>query len=228
MPPFDRYVFVDSNEIHCQELRKLRDNYPELEQRVKIRKGDANERVISFCKATNWDDSRAVFFLDPYKTEVNWETLEAIAKTKAADLWYLFPINTTLRILQRKDSPSKSQIQNLDRMFGESDWFEAFYRKWIQASLTGTKSRTTRHANEKDIRDYIVGRLRTVFEWVDERPLRLFHSKGLMFYLLFASAIPGKRRAYQTVRDILSISSEAHDFPGQFKQLRAARKKRAK
>ena len=36
--------------------------------------------------STFWKDNRAVLFLDPYATEVQWETLEAIAKTKSIDL----------------------------------------------------------------------------------------------------------------------------------------------
>ncbi len=31
-------------------------------------------------------------FLDPYGMQVEWSTIEALAATKAIDLWYLFPL----------------------------------------------------------------------------------------------------------------------------------------
>lgn len=72
---------------------------------------------------------------------------------------------------------------------------------------------------------YFVKRLQSVFKWVSEKPLRLFRTNGsLMFHLHFSSSIPGKRRIYDTVRDILSISTEARDFPARFEKLQADRR----
>ena len=39
----------------------------------------------------DWSLHRAVLFLDPYGMQVEWATIEAVAKTKAIDLWLLFP-----------------------------------------------------------------------------------------------------------------------------------------
>jgi three-Cys-motif partner protein len=39
----------------------------------------------------DWRSHRAVLFLDPYGMQVEWQTIEAIAKTAAIDLWLLFP-----------------------------------------------------------------------------------------------------------------------------------------
>jgi three-Cys-motif partner protein len=192
VPPFDQYAFVDRDPDHCRELRKLQDGFPKLADNVRVRQGDANEKVRRFCKATDWDTSRAVFFLDPYGMAVEWDMIEAIAETKAADVWYLFPISATLRMLQRHEKPPKCRRLALDSL-------------------------------------YFVERLRSVFEWVSEKPLRLFRTNGpLLFHLYFASSIPGKRRAYDTVTDILSVYSEARDFPDRFRALRAERRRRGK
>ena len=56
--------------------------------------GDANDIVKNLCSATPWRGSvkgvRGVIFLDPYGMEVEWATVEAIADTKALDLWQIF------------------------------------------------------------------------------------------------------------------------------------------
>ena len=31
-------------------------------------------------------------FLDPYGMEVEWKTLQAVAATRAIDVWFLFPL----------------------------------------------------------------------------------------------------------------------------------------
>jgi three-Cys-motif partner protein len=154
---------------------------------------------------------------------VDWDTIEAIALTKAADLWYLFPISATLRMLKRRERPPRERRLVLDRLFGERGWYKAFYHTWEKDGLiTGPHLMTTRHADEKGVTRYFVKRLRSVFEWVSDRPLRLFRSKGpLLFHLYFASSIPGKRRAYDTVTNILSVCSEARDFQDRLKKLRA-------
>ncbi|MGA2256827.1 MAG: hypothetical protein ABSG53_19425 [Thermoguttaceae bacterium] len=80
---------------------------------------------------------------------------------------------------------------------------------------------TSRHADVKGVIRYFVPRLQSIFEWVSEKPLRLSNYQGApMFHLYFASSIPGKRRAYETVQNILSIPSSARDFPARFEKLR--------
>lgn len=227
-PPFDRYIFVEQKESHCSELRRLRASFPELADRVKVRKGDANEHVASFCNATDWSVWRAVFLLDPYGLAVNWDTIETIAKTEAADVWYLFPISATLRMLQRREKPSRSRKRVLDRLFGERGWYQKFYHSWERGGLISAPQLvTTRHADEKVVIKYFVKRLRSVFEWVSQKPLRLFSTNGPpLFHLYFMSSIPGKRRNHDIVQDILRICSGARDFRARFEKLWDDKRKR--
>jgi three-Cys-motif partner protein len=46
-PSFDRYVFVDQVKAHCDQLRRMRESFPDLAGRVKVRRGDANQRVVT-------------------------------------------------------------------------------------------------------------------------------------------------------------------------------------
>ena len=52
---------------------------------------DANAALKTLCGRYQWRSERAVLFLDPFGMHVEWSTLEAIAKTGAVDVWYLFP-----------------------------------------------------------------------------------------------------------------------------------------
>jgi len=222
-PPFDRYVFIDENPEHCESLRELRASFPDLEDRVKVRCGDANEKLLSLCKKTDWSRTRAVFFLDPYGMEADWYTIERIAATGAADLWYLFPLSTVLRMLPRKKSPPDKNRPKLDRFFGEEEWFDTFYRSREETHgiPKKTTTRTWRDADGKAVIDYFRGRLESMFSWVAKRPLRIVtHGGNELFTLFFASSIPAPRPAHEVVNDILSIPSAAHNFPGRFEQLR--------
>ncbi len=37
----------------------------------------------AFCAKRNWKKCRAVVFLDPFGNQVEWKTIEAIARTKS-------------------------------------------------------------------------------------------------------------------------------------------------
>jgi three-Cys-motif partner protein len=87
---FDAYIFVDRRKQNIAELISLREEFPDLVERIDIRHADANGELQKFC--SKWPiGQRAVVFLDPYGNQVEWKTIEAIARTKAIDLWYLFP-----------------------------------------------------------------------------------------------------------------------------------------
>ncbi|MEW6074198.1 MAG: hypothetical protein AB1726_16580 [Planctomycetota bacterium] len=45
---------------------------------------------------------RKVLFLDPYGMQVEWVTIEAVAQTKAIDLWVLFPLGVGVNRLLTK------------------------------------------------------------------------------------------------------------------------------
>lgn len=225
LPRFDRYVFVDHDKSHCEQLKLVPDSLPDLAGRIKVRRGDANQAVANFCEATDWASWRAVFFLDPYGMEVNWNMIAKIAETKAADMWYLFPISATLRMLRRQDKPLMCRRQALDRLFRERDCCSQFYHTWKRNGLiSGPQLVTSRLANEKSIINYFVQRLQSVFSWVSVRPLRLLSSHvSSLFQLYFASSIPGQPPIYEMVKDILRISSGARDFPARFENMQADR-----
>jgi three-Cys-motif partner protein len=110
--------------------------------------------------------------------QVSWETITAIASTKAIDLWYLFPLGVAVNRLLKKDGNIDELMkQKLDHLFGETDWQNAFYEVVTMNKLFGEESGVTKIANFDLISRYFVQRLKTIFPGVAENPLPLRNSK---------------------------------------------------
>jgi three-Cys-motif partner protein len=190
---FSEYLFIDNNARHTAELEQLREEFPS--RRITVRKAEANTEIRKFCRGS-WRNRRAVVFLDPYGMQVEWETIAAIAATKAIDMWMLFPLGVAVNRLLRNDGQISASIRlRLDRMFGASDWFGAFYaiREGQSLSLFGEEEpdEIVRTADLQAIGDYFVSRLKTVFPAVAPNPKPLCNSKNVPLYLLcFAAANP--------------------------------------
>jgi len=138
--------------------------------------------------------------------QVTWETVEAIAGTKAIDLWYLFPLGVAVNRLLKKDGEINEAIKgSLDRLFGVTDWYHAFYSVTRESDLFGERSVTKKVAGFDVIGDFFVNRLRKVFAGVADNPLSLLNSKRNPLYLLcFASGNPtGAKTAVKIAQDIL-------------------------
>jgi three-Cys-motif partner protein len=90
-PRFDSYLFIERSSERYHRLKELRKEFPNLANDIQVRQGDANQEIQDLCKK-DWSSHRAALFLDPYGMQVEWSTIEAIASTKAIDLWLLFPL----------------------------------------------------------------------------------------------------------------------------------------
>lgn len=101
-PRFDKSIFIERNSERCAHLEQLKDEFPLLAQDIDIHRRDANEEIQALCSKGSWRSHRAVLFLDPYGMQVEWKTIEAIAATKAIDLWLLFPLGIGVNRLLTK------------------------------------------------------------------------------------------------------------------------------
>src|SRR5258706_14758892 len=88
---FDEYVFFEKSKAKAKALEILKSQYPATASRISIRQADANDELLKFCSQTDWSKCLAVVFLDPQGNQVKGKTIEAIAHTRALDLWQLFP-----------------------------------------------------------------------------------------------------------------------------------------
>lgn len=204
-PPFYRYIFIERRKKHMAELVKLKEEFPDLKDRIIPQYGEANAFIRDLC-SKNWRSRRAVMFLDPYGMQVSWETIDAIAKTKAIDLWILFPLGVAVNRLIKNDGKiSESVRRRLDIMFGATDWFDEFYRPKTEAGLFEDKVGMQKIANFESIGRYFNQRLSTVFAAVADNPLPLYNSRNNPLYLLcFAAANEkGAPTAVNIAQDIL-------------------------
>ena len=94
-PPFHIYHFNETDNERANAIRQTAERHPD--KKIKVTEVDANDFVREFCSTLQKLD-RAVVFLDPYSTELEWQTLECLATTQKADLWLLFPLSALLRL----------------------------------------------------------------------------------------------------------------------------------
>jgi three-Cys-motif partner protein len=201
--PFDKYLFIEKSKNRVSELRAVieRDFAPLL-HRCDLRKDDANTALSTWCNERNWKKERAVVFLDPYGMQVEWSTIEALAATKAIDLWYLFPLGVA-RLLKRDGKIDEAWQKRLDLLFGTNAWRSRFYQTRTTQDLFGDREEVERDATVENIQGFIQERLATCFAKVADG-LVLRNSKSSPLYALcFAAA--NKRGAPTALKIAQSI-----------------------
>lgn len=191
-PRFSSYIFIERSRERCEHLNELKDEFPEIASDILVRQGDANEEIRSICTNTDWSSHRAVLFLDPYGTQVEWSTIEAIARTQAIDLWILFPLGIGVnRLLTRSGDIPQSWRRRLDLLLGTIDWYDAFYKIEPAPTLFDYEATKIRKASIDVIGRYFNDRLRSIFKEVAPNPMVLSNSSNCPLYLLcFAAGNP--------------------------------------
>ena len=163
-PRFDKYIFIEQDVERYTELQKLKVDYPELAEDIILENKDCNVYLQELCLHRNWRNNRAVIFLDPFGMQVEWLTIEAIAETEAIDLWILFPLGVAVNRLLRRDGQIDDTLRRkLDTIFGTTQWFDAFYKTNREPTLFGEKESLIKAADFKQIGQYFVGRLKSIF-----------------------------------------------------------------
>lgn len=207
-PPFSKYTFIEKHSKRCRELLKLKEEFLHLADSIEVINDEANRRIQEIC-GDDWigRHRRGVMFLDPYGTQVSWKTIEAIANTRAIDLWLLFPIGTVNRLLNRDGQIVESRTLALDTLFGDNQWYENFFEEQVHSQLFGnTGKKIVKIASFDRIADYFLNRLKTVFADVAPNPLFLRNSMNSPIFLLcFAAGNPnGAPIAVRIAQSILS------------------------
>lgn len=180
-PPFDRYVFIESDPERCAQLENLRTEFPT--DNITIIRGDANQVIQDLCKNKNWQSHRAMLFLDPYgfRSMADDRSDRVNEGDRPMVLWPLaMGVN---RMLTKSGDIPPSWRQSLDRLLGRTDWYDAFYRVEVYRPVWN-RSRARREGHRRDDCRYLNDRLRTVFPTVADNPRVLRNSRGKPLYLL--------------------------------------------
>ncbi|MGH9204065.1 MAG: three-Cys-motif partner protein TcmP, partial [Vicinamibacterales bacterium] len=176
---FDRYIFIESKPKHVAALRRLIGaEFRTLSDRCIIEEEDANTWLQEWCRTQEWRGQRAVVFLDPYGMNVDWATIEAIARTKAIDLWVLFPFAIGANRMMPKDAPPDSLwAKRLTAIFGTEEWKSRFYGPPKGGLFPDFHGPIVKIAGMDDVLEFFLERLRSVFAKIVDRPLILENSK---------------------------------------------------
>ena len=194
-PGFDRYYFNDLDAEHVHALEQMRNRHPTKD--IQISQLDANDFIPSFCSSLTSKD-RAVMFLDPYSTELNWETLGHVAESQKIDLWLLFPISAILRVTPTEGARIKPEWSGtISRLLGDNGWEDALYKPkplppmddmFGDDSLADEYSRL----NVEELTDWVTKRLEELFSYV-ANPVRLDNNGKPLFLFYFAVSNPSEK-----------------------------------
>jgi len=190
-PSFSKFTFIEKDKTKLDELSSLLGSHP-LSGRIDFRHGDANTEVRSICTKLESKD-RCVVFLDPFGSQVEWATIEAIAKTEAIDMWYLFPAGLSVfRQISRDGSIHPSHTDSIDRIFGTKEWRTAFVKTDTIRDLFNQEIKTTEKiVTPESATEFMIERLKTVFKGtVADFKVPLGKHAYPSYYLLFASGNP--------------------------------------
>jgi three-Cys-motif partner protein len=175
-------VFIDNELASLERLREQVDAQGHGPREIHYRHGDANEELQNLC-ATNWHLRRSVAFLDPFAMQLKWETIEAIARTHAIDLWLLFPAMAVNLMLPRSGVVPAAWEGKLNDFFGTDSWRKAFYVDEPEDLFGEPGIRKLDRIYER-ISAYVTERLKSVFVAVAPKPLILRNSSNTPIFLL--------------------------------------------
>lgn len=190
---FDEYIFIEKKRGNARALENLRSEFPS--KQIEIINSDANSGLRALCAKRDWKIYRAVAFLDPFGSQVEWKTIEAIASTKAIDLWYLFPAGLSVhRQVRRKDGTVHEGHQEaLDRILGTQDWRSAFAEEFDSEPdlFEAGRKESRKVVTPESATQFMIKRMKDAFKGgVLDEWLPLGSGRHHMFSLLFAWANP--------------------------------------
>ena len=187
--PFTDYVFVETDDQRLRQLEELAKQY-EARTRVHVRNVDCNTYLHKLIKdvGKRWNKNRGVVFLDPFGMQVPWDTMDALGRTEAIEVFVNFPVGMAIqRLLKRSGEFTTSERRKLDAFFGTSEWFDLLYRS--DSDLLGEHVVKDAKSADKLVKWYR-GRLREVFGYASAAREVQTEAGRPLYYLIFAGPNP--------------------------------------
>ncbi len=88
-PPFTKYHFIENSDWRLKKLQKLQNEF--TDRNIEIYPGDCNDvlrnRIVPNLPRKSY--KQAIAFLDPFGMQLEWETLQRIAKTQTIEIFMI-------------------------------------------------------------------------------------------------------------------------------------------
>jgi len=151
--------------------------------KIIIKEGNCNEILKKLTPNFTYDIyKRVLLFLDPFGMSVDWEIIEAAAKTKTFEIFLNMPIMAINRACLLND-PSKLKENHKEKMnvlWGNNEWESLIYKD--SQTLFGT-TKVKDYIDSQKLSNYFTNRLKSVFTSVSQ-PLIMRNSKNTPLYCL--------------------------------------------
>ena len=186
-PTFTKYFFFEMAEQRVASLTAMADEFGETRD-IEILHGDTRTALVELLqsKRFNWSNQRAVVFLDPFGMQVEWNVIEAIAKTKAIEVFINFPVGMAIqRLLPKSGRFSNADRAKLTRYFGSPDWETVVYSRG--EDLFGETEVAKVEGSGNKLAKWYCGRLKKEFGFAAAPRLIRNSQGGHLYYLLFAT-----------------------------------------
>ena len=162
---FDRFVFLEYSETKIESLQeRIAAEYPSQIGKCTFIQGDVNETLPKLLTERDWKVDRAVTFIDPCATQLEWETIESFNGT-CSDVWLLFPLSSILRMLPRWKMPTEGNARRLTKLFGATSWVNLYKdQRREQMTLFGDDdAKISRKSGCQEVLAYATERYMSVF-----------------------------------------------------------------
>lgn len=193
-PKFSSYTFIEKNRKRYQAvLEPLKNEYPDLS--ITPLHGDCNklikEKVLPLFPRRKWNQPNKLgfAFLDPYGTNLLWDTVKALGEAGTFDVLINMSVMGVTR--QSPGAPPPKEVQdNISRFMGGDDWFNECYQDNDQYGLPGISVSPVLRRQEnvaERIAECYQKKMTTCFKYVS--PYRMMRGpKNSPYYaLIFAS-----------------------------------------
>ncbi len=188
-PPFEQYVFIETDERRLAQLKELEAQYG-AKRKIAVRSGDCNTYLTTKLLTALGSDSRwrGVVFLDPFGMQVPWSTIKRLADTKQVEVFVNFPVGMAIqRLLPRNAHFTAKARAKLDLYFGDPGWYDEVYVSEPGLFEAGVRKRSD--AGDR-LLNWYRERLKSAFGHVSMARLITNSKGGHLYYLVFAGPNP--------------------------------------
>ena len=190
-PPFFSYTFIEKNRNKVKKvLEPLVSEFPN--QNINILYGDCNKKllddILPAFPPRKSKSKLGFIFLDPYGTNLEWNTVEAIGKAGVFDIF----INLSVMGVTRQSPSSPPPVDVHERIscfMGGDEWFNICYRENPHLALPGIATPThvrTHNGVADSLAKYYEEKLGSCFQHVTPFKMMYSSKNSPIYALIFA------------------------------------------